>query len=439
MQKQDSFTLPPLFNIQLSNPNRPDSNDNSINSHPNESVLFCEKKNNSNEPSILYYDRKNYQLESNFIYYERKSNQNLDSLHNSYNFNSKFISPLIPGSINMERENLKDDEKMLISESINDPTLLFRNENKNTRNFEEKEEIRNSLNNFQSNQNMKTFNINNSKFEKFNTIKEDQVVEGKPIELVDALLPKSGYEKLLVPGLYVKQKTEWLEIFSGCETENTYKVYACDVSGKKEGHPLFKCREKSGCAERQCLPGDCRNFSLEVAHDSEGRLSLDGHIFIEIKRPFKFTFFCFQRPYIEITFKENGGSLYIGKVIHNFDIFKMNLSIFDKNENLKFNIAGSIFQIGLMNYKGCMCRGCQQAFCFIYDKKMEIVGIIEKRGKGFKNLISDSDNFSILFPIKSTLEDRALILAATLFLDFRYFEISETTRSAPSNASYHHG
>lgn len=442
MQKQDSFTLPPLYNIQLSNPNPPNSNDMSLNTHQNDSaILFCEKKNNSNEPSILYCDRKNNQMDSNFLYCERKSNQNLESPHNSYNFNPKFISPLIPGSLNMERQNLKDEESILISESINDPTLLFRNDNRSFRNLEEKGEIRNSFNNFQNfqntNNNNNTITFNNPNFDKINTIQENQVVEGKPIELVEALLPKSGYEKLLVPGIYVKQKTEWLEIFSGCETENIYKVYACDVSGRKEGHPLFKCLEKSGCVERQCLPGDCRNFSLEVAHDSEGRLGLDGHIFIEIKRPFKFTFFCFQRPYIEITFKENGGNLYIGKVVHNFDIFNMNLSVFDKNGNLKYNIRGSIFQIGLMNYKGCMCRGCQQAFCFIYDKRKEIVGIIEKRGKGFKSLISDSDNFSVLFPIKSTLEDRGLILAATLFLDFRYFETSEKTRTIPSNATYH--
>lgn len=253
---------------------------------------------------------------------------------------------------------------------------------------------------------------------------------GTTVNVVEALIPKTGYEKLMVPGIFVKQKMEWLEIFSGCETENKYKVYACDVAGNKEGQALFKCREKSSCFQRQCLPGDCRKFNLEVANDSEGKFSKDGEIFLELIRPFKMTFLCFQRPFVEVNYKEGGKDEFIGRIVHNFDLFNMNMTLFDKTNRERYLIKGSVFQIGLMNQRGCPCKGCQQAFCFIYDNCGEIVGIIEKRGKGFKGMISDADNFSILFPIRSTLEERACILAATLFLDFRYFEDSENNRNA---------
>jgi len=73
-------------------------------------------------------------------------------------------------------------------------------------------------------------------------------------------MPKSGFEKLMVPGIFVKQKFELLEVVTGFETENKYTVYAWDVSGKNEGIPLFKCKEKSGFSNRNCLPGDCRSF-----------------------------------------------------------------------------------------------------------------------------------------------------------------------------------
>lgn len=36
--------------------------------------------------------------------------------------------------------------------------------------------------------------------------------------------------------------------------------------------------------------------------------------------------------------------------------------------------------------------------------------------------MSDSDNFSLNFPLKSTLKERALLLASTFFFDYRYFE-----------------
>ncbi len=38
--------------------------------------------------------------------------------------------------------------------------------------------------------------------------------------------------------------------------------------------------------------------------------------------------------------------------------------------------------------------------------------------------MSDADNFSINFPIKASLEDRALLLASSLMIDYRYFEHS---------------
>ena len=257
----------------------------------------------------------------------------------------------------------------------------------------------------------------------------DGYAVGQTVNVVDALIPKTGFEKLMVPGIFVKQKMEWLEIFSGCETENKYKVYACDVAGNKEGHPLFKCKEKSSCVQRQCFPGDCRKFKLEVAHDSEGKFSLDGEMFLELSRPFKLTCLCFQRPYIEVNYKEGGKNEFIGRIVHNFDLCNMSMTLFDKTNTERYKIKGSVFQIGLMNQRGCPCKGCQQAFCFIHDNTGEIVGIIEKRGKGFKGMISDADNFSILFPIRSTLEERACILAATLFLDFRYFEDNENNRN----------
>lgn len=37
-------------------------------------------------------------------------------------------------------------------------------------------------------------------------------------------------------------------------------------------------------------------------------------------------------------------------------------------------------------------------------------------------MISDADNFSLNFPVKATLKERALLLASTFFFDYRYFE-----------------
>lgn len=242
-------------------------------------------------------------------------------------------------------------------------------------------------------------------------------------------IPKSGFEKLMVPGIFVKQKFELLEVLTGCETENKYTVYACDVAGNKEGIPLFKCKERSGCCNRNCLPGDCRRFKMEVTHDSGGRLPFDGLPFLTMERPFECTCLCLNRPFIEVNFTENGQNHYVGKVVHEFNCCEMYFSLFDKTNTVVYEIRGSIWQTGVFNRSqknnNCaFCKSCQQAFLFIHDLRQagKKVGIIEKRGRGFSELISDADNFSLLFPIKATAEERVLLLACCLLLDFRYFE-----------------
>ncbi len=35
--------------------------------------------------------------------------------------------------------------------------------------------------------------------------------------------------------IMIKQKIELLEALSGCETENTYKIYLCNEKGEKKG------------------------------------------------------------------------------------------------------------------------------------------------------------------------------------------------------------
>lgn len=253
------------------------------------------------------------------------------------------------------------------------------------------------------------------------------IAMGQPI--LEMYLPKSGFEKLMVPGLFVKQKLEWLEILTGCETENEYTVYATDVAGNKEGVPLFKCKEKSGCLNRNLLPGDCRTFKMEITNKSNFNLPYENKLFLSLNRPFECTFLCFNRPHIEVTLVEGNQNQYLGKVVHDFNCCEMFFSIYDKNNSLKYQIKGTIWQIGVHNrgQGGCICcKSCQQAFLFIHDMNDgdKKVGIIEKRGRGFTELISDADNFSLLFPIKATLEERTLLMTATLLLDFRYFETS---------------
>jgi len=66
-------------------------------------------------------------------------------------------------------------------------------------------------------------------------------------------VPKTAYEKLMVPGIFIKQKVEIFEVLAGCEMENKYKLYTCDYEGNQVGASLFEAREKSNVCARWCL------------------------------------------------------------------------------------------------------------------------------------------------------------------------------------------
>lgn len=66
-------------------------------------------------------------------------------------------------------------------------------------------------------------------------------------------VPRTAYEKLMVPGIFIKQKVEIFEVLAGCEMENKYKIYSCDYEGNQVGASLFEAREKSNLFSRWCL------------------------------------------------------------------------------------------------------------------------------------------------------------------------------------------
>lgn len=92
-------------------------------------------------------------------------------------------------------------------------------------------------------------------------------------------------------GVYIKQKIEFMEALSGCETANKYYVYERGQHGRRRGKEMLKCREYSGCCARNCMSGDCRPFKMRVFnlwnHESKC---------LEMDRDCQMTCLCINRP-----------------------------------------------------------------------------------------------------------------------------------------------
>jgi len=244
---------------------------------------------------------------------------------------------------------------------------------------------------------------------------------------------KKGFDRLEArDGIFIKQKMDLAELMTGCEMANTYYVYPLSKDGDKKGKKLFKCTEKSGCCAKQCMSAECRPFQLKINLEDESE-ELDAEPFLLLDRPCKCTCYCFNRPEITVTYVEDGKNEYIGKITDPFNCCNIVLDIHDKNGNIKYKVDGSCCQIGMH------CKGpfecCETIDFDIKIPSGDTVAGLQKKSPGcLKAMISNSDNFSVHFPANATKEDKALLMCAVLFLDFRYFEEKQQKQSNPNMA-----
>lgn len=82
---------------------------------------------------------------------------------------------------------------------------------------------------------------------------------------------------------------------------------------------------------------------------------------------------------------------------------------------------------------GCPCKSCEKVNFKVFDDKGTQITTISKRGKDcIKNALSDADNFGIDFTPNMTWEERTLLLAAALLIDYMMFENNSSKQDGPS-------
>ncbi|EGR28278.1 scramblase family protein, putative [Ichthyophthirius multifiliis] len=256
-----------------------------------------------------------------------------------------------------------------------------------------------------------------------------------PTQNVSYVLSQSGLQILNgLQGIFVKQKFEALEVLLGCDFPNVYKVFAIDSNGVKIGQfPLFKCKEISNCCVRNFLPGDCRPFQMQVSNNlgQVGQVGFEKSMFMILERPFKCTCCCLNRPILDVNIVENGSSQngVIGRIFSPCLVCSLGVDIQDAQGNLKYQIEGNICQAGIC-CKALPCDSCQTVNLELKGPDGNIISQITKTTADcLISYISDTSNFQVQFPTDASAEDKALILSATLFLDFMYFEENNQNRN----------
>lgn len=199
--------------------------------------------------------------------------------------------------------------------------------------------------------------------------------------------------------LFVDQKIELFEAFTGWETKNRYAV--SDIRGE----PVFYVKEESDFCSRMCL-GKYRSCEFSVYDRNRQEV-------LHMTRPFRCDSCCCP-CYLQVLEVYSGGIL-LGSITQEWSLWRP-----------IFYIRNASSQPVLM-IKGPLIRFCVEVDFKIksLDEKHR-VGKIQKQWSGFgRELFTDADKFGINFPRDLDVNIKAVLLGACLLIDFMYFEDPE--------------
>lgn len=224
---------------------------------------------------------------------------------------------------------------------------------------------------------------------------------------------------------YIEQQIELAEMITGCETSNRYHVYI--ITHSNELVYLFKCKEQSSCFSKQCCSSDSRPFNMKIRHVScRSDYILDDYstYWALLERPFKCTCCCLARPEMTAGSKTS----YFGKVYEPFTCIDPYFHIFNSSNNLRWQVHANGCQCGICCRAGVFGK-CSEAKFNIFSAEKEKLedenkdGEIKRLFSGLvQELYTDADNFFISFPLTATPEEKLMLIATTLMIDYRYFE-----------------
>eukprot|EP01016_Furgasonia_blochmanni_P045014 TRINITY_DN6297_c0_g1_i2.p1 TRINITY_DN6297_c0_g1~~TRINITY_DN6297_c0_g1_i2.p1 ORF type:complete len:201 (+),score=42.96 TRINITY_DN6297_c0_g1_i2:393-995(+) len=161
---------------------------------------------------------------------------------------------------------------------------------------------------------------------------------------------------------------------------------------------------------------------MTVTHEATGMDSNDEEEFLTLSREFKCSCLCLQRPAVDVFWTEEKEKKKLGTIISPYEMCDYTLHVLDKHENVTFRIVASCCQLGF--HCNFPCDACQNIDFYIKNSDgSKNLGYLKKRSPGcIQAATTTADNFHLEFPGEAKAEERALLLAATLFMDFRFFE-----------------
>jgi hypothetical protein len=194
------------------------------------------------------------------------------------------------------------------------------------------------------------------------------------------------------PRYFIKQKKEWLEIFTNWESKNKYVVMSPD---EKELAYIIEKDEGFMAMLKRVFLRSHRPLDISV-------IDFNGQQLLQLTRPF-FWFFS------DLFINQSGQKM--GSVHRRFGILYKKYDLYDSNRQLFATIKCPIWR--LWTFK-------------VQDKMGKEICIISKKWQGFlKEAFSDADAFMVDFGhhhASIPVDQKIILFATALSIDFDFFE-----------------
>jgi len=232
----------------------------------------------------------------------------------------------------------------------------------------------------------------------------------------------SGFEKLLMmEGIVLKQKFHVFKDEDGWLPPYRTYIHSYLPFEGETGKKMFQCNEVSNFCMRQCVSNFCRPFSAVINQCNPGESPDEHKPFLMLERLCTCSCLWMNRPKISVRWIEDGRNEFLGTVKDSFDWGDIKLEIFDKEDKLRYTIKGSCCQWGLIC--NCYCKSCLKV-SFMVEPAFtgKILQVLKQNTNASKETFPNADRFYLDYSTTNSVEDRALLLSALLFLESRHFE-----------------
>lgn len=218
----------------------------------------------------------------------------------------------------------------------------------------------------------------------------------------------------------------------GAEVQMANKYNILDSAGNQ----LFYAYETTGCCRRQLQTGcchDCAPYDVNILYTPPGQLHQH---FISMSRPCQLTCCCVNRPVATVI--DETTKMKIGSFRDPCTCCSLKFQVRDAQDNDVLEVDGGC----CCTQPGMLCPlPCGPCSRVEFDVKDAQQGhVVAKVAKKVPSCLTwcfapDVDNYQVDFQSIQHPQWKAIMMAFTIFMDFRYFNVNRNEREAQADRS----